>query len=137
MASFIFDNALLELSVAGGSIDFEGDTIKARLVASSVTPSRTATVMTGLTKIGTDVTLTTTAVTLNTTSHRLIYNADSPVIWTTPAAGATIGWIVVYKFVTNDGDSVPIFCEDVPNTGTNDLDIAWSISADGINYDAA
>ena len=131
MASFITNRGSLNLQ--SNSIVWASDTIKARLVPSSVTPDKDNTVMTGLTAIGTDQTLGSKTRTEDTTNDRIVYDAADPT-WTAVAGGSTIGWCIVYKFVTNDGDSVPIAVIDLADTATNGGDITVQFNADGIAY---
>lgn len=114
---------------------FGSDTIKARLVASSVTPTKDDTSMTGYTAIGSDQTLGSKTITNDTTNDRTVYDAADPT-WSAVASGSTVGWIVVYKFVSNDAGSMPLFVVDVTDTPTNGSDIVWTISASGIGYTA-
>ena len=89
--------------------------------------------MTGLTAIGTDQTLGSKTRTKNTTDDRIVYDAADPT-WTAVAGGSTIGWCVVFKFVTIDGDSIPIFVIDLADTATNGSDITVTFDATGIGY---
>ena len=120
-------------SLLDGSIVWASDTIKARLVASSVTPNKDDTVMTGYTAIGTDQTLTTKTRTKDTANDRIVYDSDN-VAYTAVAGGSTVGWVTIFKFVTNDADSIPIATLDVTDTATNGGDINITFSADGIFY---
>ncbi len=131
MASFVTNRGSLDLQ--SNVIVYASDTIKARLVPSSVTPDKDNTVMTGLTAIGTDQTLGTKTRTEDTTNDRIVYSAANPT-WTAVAAGSTIGWCIVYKFVTNDADSVPMFVIDLTDTATNGSDITVQFNASGIAY---
>lgn len=134
MASFMFGAGRLALTTAGGTITFVSDTIKFRLVKSSVTPVITATVMTGLTAVTgtTDQTLgSKTSATDSTQGYKVKYTGANST-WTAVASGDTVGWVVGYKFVTNDADSVPIVCIDVTDTPTNGGDIVAPWSANGI-----
>ena len=131
MASFVTNRGSLNLQ--SNSIVWASDTIKARLVPSSVTPDKDNTVMTGLTAIGTDQTLGSKTRTEDTTNDRIVYDAADPT-WTAVAGGSTIGWCIVYKFVTNDADSVPIAVIDLADTATNGGDITVQFNADGIAY---
>lgn len=132
MASFITDVGSLNLQV-GGSITWSSDTIKARLVASSATPLVTSTSMTGLTAIGTDQTLgTKTGPTTDGTNHRTGYFAANPT-WTAVSIGSTVGWVAIYKFVTNDAGSTLISVAAVSIT-TNGSDITITFDATGAFY---
>ncbi len=89
--------------------------------------------MTGYTAIGTDQTLGSKSRTNDTTNDRIVYDAADPT-WTAVASGSTIGWIVIYKFVTNDAGSTPICALDVADTSTNDGDLLFTFSANGVFY---
>lgn len=123
MASFI-TNAGAD-GLTGGGITWASDTIKARLVASSVTPDKDDAVMTGYTAIGTDQTLTTPTKTKDTTNDKIVYSCDA-ITWSAVASGSTVGFVVAYKFVTNDGDSIPIAVIDVTDTPTNGSDLTYT-----------
>lgn len=135
MASFVTNRGARDLQVetSGTQIDWSADTIKARLVASSATVGKDDTSMTPYTAIGTDQTLGTKTFTEDTTNDRIVYDAADPT-WTAVAGGSTIGYIAVFKFVTNDAGSTPIFIIDVTDTPTNGSDIVWTIAATGIGY---
>lgn len=131
MASFVTNRGALDL--LSNVVVWASDTIKARLVASSVTPNKDDTVMTGYTAIGTDQTLGSKTRTEDTTNDRIVYDAaDSS--YTAVASGSTVGWVVIYKFVTNDGDSIPIAVLDVTDIPTNGGDISVVYNASGIFY---
>lgn len=90
--------------------------------------------MTGLTAVGTDQTLgSKTGPTTDGTNHRTVYDAADPT-FSAVAGGSTVGWCVVYKFVTNDADSIPISVLDLTDTPTNGGDIGITFNADGIAY---
>jgi hypothetical protein len=131
MASFTTNEG--SESLQDGTIVWATDVIKARLVASSFTPNKDDTVMTGYTAIGTDQTLGGKTRTKDTTNDRIVYDATDPT-WTAVAGGSTVGTVTVFKFVTNDADSIPIFNIDVTDTATNGGDITAVFSADGIGY---
>lgn len=130
MASFITDAA--QLAIQNGTI-VVGDTFRFRLVASSVTPTRASTTMTGMTAIGTNQAATTVTQTLDSTNHRVNWGADNP-LWTSVASGSTIGWVVFYKFVTNDAGSTPVFVIDVNDTATDGNNIGYTVPATGVGY---
>lgn len=136
MASFVTNRGARDLTVgtAGTStIDWNSDTIKARLVASSFTPTKDDTSMTGYTAIGTDQTLTSPTFTEDTTNDRIVYGAANPT-WTAVAGGSTVGWVVLFKFVTNDAGSTPIAVLDVTDTATNGGDITVQFDSTGCFY---
>lgn len=136
MASHVTNRGARDLTVGTGGtslIDWNTDTIKARLVASSATLNKDDTSMTGYTAIGTDQTLANCAFAQDDTNDRINYTADSPT-WTSVAAGSTVGWVVVFKFVTNDAGSTPIFAHDVTDTATNGGDITYSFASNVVGY---
>ena len=132
MASFVTDVG--SLGLLDGSITWSSATIKARLVASSVTPTKATASMTGQTAIGTDQTLgSKTGPTTDGTNHRTAYDAADPT-WTAVAGGSTVGWVAIFKFITNDAGSIPICFIDVTDTPTNGGDIGVTFDAAGIFY---
>ncbi len=135
MASFVTNRGARDLSKAtsGTVITWASDTIKARLVASSFTPNKDDTSMTGYTAIGTDQTLGSKTFTEDTTNDRIVYDAGDAT-YTAVAGGSTVGWIAVYKFVTDDAGSTPIAIIDVTDTPTNggDISVVWATT--GIFY---
>lgn len=136
MASFVTNRGARDLqdSTSGTAINWSTDTIKARLVASSFTPTKDDTSMTGYTAIGTDVTLSNKTFTEDTTNDRIVYDNTVDPTWSAVAGGSTVGWCVVYKFVTNDAGSTPIAVLDVTDTATNGGDITIQFASTGIFY---
>ena len=135
MASFVYNRGARNLARDGAaSITWASDTIKARLVASSVTPNKDDTVISGYTAIGTDQTLSNKTFTEDTTNDRIVYSNSVALTWTAVAGGSTVGWVLLYKFVTNDTDSVPIAVVDVADTATNGGDITFTPDSNGIFY---
>lgn len=132
MASFLTNEGAKGMT-SNGTIDWAADTIKARLVASSVTPDKDDTTMSSNTGIGTDQTLGSKTKTKDTVNDRIVFDAADPT-WSAVASGSTVGWIVVYKFVTNDAGSTPIAVIDVTDLPTNGSDIVWTVAATGIFY---
>lgn len=135
MASFVTNRGARDLSVgtSGTVITWASDTIKARLVASSFTPTKDDTSMTGYTAIGTDQTLGSKTFTEDTSNDRIVYDAADPT-WTAVAGGSTVGWVAIFKFVSNDAGSTPIALIDITDTATNGGDITIVFSASGIFY---
>lgn len=133
MASFVVNRGARDLLVDGTDIAWASDTIKARLVASSFTPTKDDTTMTGYTAIGTDQTLGSKTFTEDTTNDRIVYDAADPT-WTAVAGGSTVGWVAIFKFVTNDAGSTPIAVIDVADTATNGGDITVTFASTGIFY---
>jgi len=135
MASFTYNDAASKLTALDASdIDWVNDTIKARLVASSVTPNKDDTSMTGYTAIGTDQTVGTKSINKDTTNDRIQYRAAAST-WSAVAGGSTVGYVVYYRFITDDAGSTPIFCIDVADTATNGGDLSYTPDAtNGVGY---
>ena len=129
IASFL-TNAGADGLQSGGSITWASDTIKARLVASSATVNKDDTTMTPYTVIGTDQTLGSKTKTKDTTNDRIVYSAAA-LTWAAVAGGSTVGYVCIFKFVTNDAGSTPIAVIDVADTATNGGDL--TLTADGTN----
>ncbi len=112
-----------------GAIDLTSNTIKARLLTASYTPNFTTdTTMTSVgSGVGTDSVLSGITVTNG------VFNA-SVTTFTAPPSGNTVVGAVVYKFTTNDSDSIPIVYIQLTSTITNggDLQVNWSNSANKI-----
>jgi hypothetical protein len=89
--------------------------------------------MTGYTAIGTDQTLGSKTFTEDTTNDRIVYDAADP-SWTAVVGGSTVGYVVVFKFVTNDAGSTPIACIDVTDTPTNGGNINLTFDTTGAFY---
>lgn len=133
MASFVTNAGAAGL--LDGTIVWSSATIKARLVDSGATLNKDDTDLTAYTQIGgSDKTLGSKTQTKDTTNDRIVFNAADPATWSAVAGGSTIGWVVVFKFVTDDAGSTPIFVIDVPNVATNGSDITAPFAATGIGY---
>lgn len=132
MASFV-TNAGAEGLLTPDTIVWASDTIKARLVATSASPNKDDTVMTGFSSIGSDQTLGTKTKTKNTTDDRIEFSAAA-ITWSAVAGGSTVGFICIYKFVTNDADSIPIAWIDVADTATNGGDLTYTPTTGGLFY---
>lgn len=125
MANALYNAARADYLSGGG--DFDADAIRVRLVDSSYVFSQAHVTMSdigaGLADSGSLATKTTT----NGTA-----NADDVVFSSVPSGDTATGF-VVYKFVTNDADSIPIcFCDtdlngaiSVPTNGS-DVTIQWN-----------
>jgi hypothetical protein len=131
MSNFNTNRGALDL--LSNVIVWATDSIKIRLVPSSVTPDKDNTVMTGLTAIGTDQVLGSKTRTEDTANDRIVYDAADPT-WTAVSPGNTIGWAIVYKFGTNDADSVPICVIDLSDIPTNGSDVTVQFDTTGIFY---
>jgi hypothetical protein len=113
--------------LSGGSITWgataSGDTIKARLVASSATVNQDDTVMTPWTQVtSTDQTLVNKSKATNTTDNRIQFTNSADIVWTAVASG-TVRYVGIFKLVTNDADSIPIALIDITSCVANGSDI--------------
>lgn len=86
--------------------------------------------MTPYTAIGTDQTLASKTKTKDTTNDRIVYSA-AVLTWTAVAGGSTVGYVAIFKFVTNDAGSTPIAVIDVADVATNGGDL--TLTADATN----
>jgi hypothetical protein len=128
-------------------VDFLSDTIKIMLVDSTYTPDKddafsTASAkeisVTGYTSgfAGSGrKTLAGKSITNDTTNDRTVFDADDPSAWTL-SAGVTIGGAVVYKHLTNDAGSTPLWFIDCTDTATNGGTFTFAFAATGIAYTA-
>lgn len=123
MASFNYNEGVLQIQ--NRTLDYAGGTIKARLVASSVTPNKDDTAMTGYTAIGTDQTLASKAIAKDTTNDIVTFTCGV-ITWTAVASGSTVGFVVFYLDGANDAARVPIACIDVTDLPTNGSDITYT-----------
>lgn len=107
MAGFVFDHG--GNGILGGSIVWGTGTYKARLSRTSETPiAQDAAVMTGIGLSATDVELgTLVGPTINHATHRNSFGA-ADAEFLAVSAGAECDKIVIFKFGTNDADSIPI-----------------------------
>lgn len=121
MASFVTNSGADGLT-SGGAINWASDTIRARLVASSATLNKDDTSMTPYTAIGTDQTLGSKTKTKDTTNDREVFSSAA-LTWTAVAGGSTVGYVAIFKFVTNDAGSTPIAVIDVTDVPTNGSDL--------------
>lgn len=133
ITTFVFNAGAALLTSGGTTNAWIAGTIKARLVDSSVTPTKDDTSMNGMTAIGTDATLTSRTRTADTSNNRVVFDASNAVI-TDPDADEEYGSVVVYYFSTDDAGSTPLFCleTDPATTDGSDLTIVWE--ADGVGY---
>lgn len=118
-------------SLLDGTINWGSDTIKARLFLTSATGDKDSTVMTGLGVTGNDQTLASKTRTKDTTNDRIVYDA-ADLTFAAQASGAEVDSMLLFKFVTNDADSVPIALIDITPVTPNGGDIVITVSADGL-----
>lgn len=94
-----------------------------------VTPASNETALSGYAR----VTLGSKTRTIDDTNDRITYDCADPAFGSI-AAGDTITAMVVYRFVTNDSDSILFGYYDLADTGTNGTAFTPVLSASGIAY---
>jgi hypothetical protein len=148
VASFVYNKAAQEL--ADGTIDLLTDTIKAMLVTSQYSPSRTDLVVdaggandaldaeinvSGYTKGWSQSgrkALASKTVVVDQANNRAEFSAAN-LTWSSLGAGATIAAMVLVKEgVSSDTTSRLIAYLDVTDTPTNGGDIAFTFDAEGV-----
>jgi hypothetical protein len=146
MASFTFDAG--QAGIANRSIDFIGDVIKVMLLgtATPYTPNKAEANMTtpaaselsvtgyvgGFAGAGRQ-TLASKTITNDTTNHRTVFDAADPAAQTL-ATGGTVAAAIVYKHLTSDALSTPIFYLDPADTPTNGSTFQLIFDVLGIGY---
>jgi hypothetical protein len=123
MASNVFTNATKLFG--DGDIDWLADDIRVMLLTSAFTPDLDADIFVAdvvADELGVAgyarIVLATKFSTKDNGNNRTDYGADNPV-WAALAAGATIGWAIVFKQITNDADSPVIAVLDGADVATN------------------
>lgn len=142
MADVVYNNFMEELMK--GTIDLSTDDIRVRLCMTNTTCDTEEEVATlsGFTTLDTcdgsgyaDQALANEAVSIDATNDRAKFDADDTVFSSLGAGTRNTQGVLVYKFVTDDTDSIPLmwidFANQVVHTGS-DFTIAWN--ADGIGY---
>jgi len=135
MASFV-TNAGANGLTSGGTIDWANDTIRARLCVAG-TPDKDDTSMTGHTAAtgSTDITLSNKTKTNDTTNDRIIFDNTVDLSWTGLSDTGTATHIYIFKFVTNDAGSTPIFLIDIADQALTGITTAnYTIPATGLGY---
>lgn len=123
------------LGLLNGTITWSSATIKARLSRTSENSiSKDALVMTGLGLSATDLALgAKTGPTEDQALDRIVFGCGNPT-FAAVATGAEVDKIIVYKFVTNDADSIPIATVAITPITPNGGDIAVTVAAAGLFY---
>lgn len=134
MAGFVFNEGAESLQ--DNSIVWASATIRVRplTAAAEAAVSKDATVMTGLGTTGYDVTVTGKTRTKDTTLDRIVYDFDN---FAFPAVAGAVGAIdhfLVFRFVTNDADSVPIAKIAMTSVTPNGGDINVTVDTAGAFY---
>jgi hypothetical protein len=123
------------LGLLDGSITWSSATIKARLSRTSESlTDKDVVVMTALGLSATDLTLgTKTGPTEVQASDRVKYGCGNPT-FTAVAAGAEVDKMIVFKFITNDADSIPGVVVGITPITPNGGDIVVTVDAAGLFY---
>ena len=142
MASFVYAPA--KTGIARATIDLDANDIRVLLVkvaASTTTDTeQDAATISAFTTLGELVAtnyvrkaLTGEVVNEDLTNDRAEFDA-ADVTWTAlgGAANDTIGAAIIFKFITDDTDSIPIAYIDLTDTTTNGGDITLSWNVEGI-----
>jgi hypothetical protein len=127
MASFATNEGASRF--AGGLDWTSASVIAARLVASSASPNKDDTAMTGFTPIGTDQTLVqgNRVKTKDPTNDQVKLRYTTTLTWTAVAGGSTVGWIAIYvEDAAADATRVPLFWIDVTDTATNGGNLTYT-----------
>lgn len=132
MASLV-TNAGADGLTSGGTIVWATDTIKARLCVAG-TPAQTDTSMTGHTAAtgSTDITLTSKTKTI--VSNTIVFDC-ADLSWTGLSHTGSATHIYIYKFVTDDAGSTPIFNIDITDQSlTGATQANYTVPATGVGY---
>jgi hypothetical protein len=146
MASFTYNKGSTDIQ--NGTIVWATDTIKVMLIgtatpytpdkdhSSMTTPALSELSVTGYTPGFASAdrkTLASKTLTNDTTNDRTVYDAADPSAWTL-ATGGTVAYAIVYKHLTNDAGSTPIFLLDFTDVPTNGSTFTLVFDANGIGY---
>lgn len=134
MAGFLFNRGALGL--LDGSIDWENDTIRARLSRTSESSiDKDATAMTGLGLSATSMSLAgCDGPNEDTANDRIAYDFTDPT-FEAVEAGDEVDKYIVYKHVTDDAGSTPIAVIELnPARTPNGGDISVTVPAGGAFY---
>jgi hypothetical protein len=129
--TFLFNAAATDLQ--DGTIVWGSSTIKARLVDASVVPAINDTAMTGYTAVGTDQTLGSKTQTNDTANDRTVYDA-ADAVYASPGTGSEFATVVIYKFITDDAHSLPIFSLAVTPTITAGTSLTVVFDSTGVGF---
>jgi hypothetical protein len=133
-------NNYFKQKVARGLIDLDTDDIRAILVKTTTTVDTEPDIefISGFTTLAecdaasyARVALTGEAVNVDLTNDRAEFTASN-IVWAALGAGNTLQGVLLYKHVTNDGDSMPIaFIEFSSNFVTNGGGLTIAANAEG------
>lgn len=107
------------------SIDYVNGVIKARLIASSETPAKSTTAMTGFEALDADLTLTGKSIVADQVNARTILKC-ADLVFEAVAAGSEAGWIAIFADGADDAARVPICFIDVADIPTNGGDLTYA-----------
>lgn len=116
---------------------FTSDTIQVMLLESGYTPNPDDDFVSSVAAFEIDdgsysrKTLAGKTQTIDDSLNRVFWDADD-VTWTTLAGAETVVAVVVYKFVTNDADSILLVYFDIPDTVTDGTDFILQWDANGL-----
>lgn len=133
MATTVYNRGLDELR------DWTSDTIRGLLVTASYTPNKDHDFVSDVSSFelsGTGYarpTLSGKTRTLSDVTDRITYDADDPDFGPI-IVGETARYMILYKFVTNDADSILLACYDLGAVATNGADFVVVFDADGALY---
>jgi hypothetical protein len=144
MASNWYSSGVAKMSGMSPAIAFLSDTIQVALAPSGYTPDVDHDFLADITEIGavtnytpgagssSHPTLASKTITVDDGANKVVFDAADPAFGAL-GSGATIEWMVIYKFITNAAASPLIACLDVPTTPTNGASITGQLNAaDGI-----
>jgi hypothetical protein len=120
---------------------FTSDTVRALLLKTGYTPNVDHDFVADLTVASYEITvagysrqtLGTKTRTIDDTNNRITYDCADPAFGTL-TAGETVVAMVVYKFVTNDADSILLGYYDLVDTATAGLAFTVELSSSGLCY---
>jgi hypothetical protein len=146
MASFTYNAG--SYGIAHRDIDFLNDTIKIMLIgtasaytpdkdhSSMTTPAASELSVTGYTSGFSSAdrkTLGSKTITNDTTNDRTVFDAADPSSWTL-STGGTVAAAIIYKHLTNDAGSTPIWYLDFTDVPTNGSTFTIVFDSNGIAY---
>lgn len=120
--------------------DFQSDTFKALLVSSSYTPNKDHVYVSDVSAnelVGAGyarVTLSSKTRTVNNTTDRIVYDI-ADLAFGSIDTGEYARYVIIFKFVTNDADSIVISCHDMGGSiPTNGTAFGVAVDAAGLFY---
>ena len=137
MAGFIFNEGAYQL-LSGGTDWAGGDTIKARLITTAAgAPAVDADVMTGIGSAEASATCTLGTLagpTKDDVNDLVKYSSANAVFTDAALAIGACNRMAIFKFVTNDADSIPLACVEITEVTPNGGDVTVTCPANGWFY---